>query len=53
MKYYWIASTKNYVIFADVKSFLLDFKVSLLIIFTIFLGHQNPGPADKYTKVTV
>ena len=28
--------------------FLFIFKVILLIIFTIILGHQNPGPGNEY-----
>ena len=49
------------VIFDDFKSFqaifmgfksllvrFIDFQVILLIIFTIFLGHQNPGPGDQH-----
>ena len=51
MKYYWIASTieiKMAVVpyrkyNTKFMSFLLTFQVSLSIIFTIFLGHQNPG----------
>ena len=43
-------NTKNYVTFADFKSFqvvFIDFQVILLIIFTIFFCHQNPGPAHQ------
>jgi hypothetical protein len=31
--------------------FLLIFKVILFIIFTIFLGHQNPGPGHNKVKM--
>ena len=45
---------KKYVIFADFKSFkiiFIDFLSHfLLIIFTIFLDHQNPGPDYQYYK---
>ena len=48
-----IKNMSFYVIFAGFKSFLLIFKVILLIFFTIFLGHQNPGPADYIRKVSL
>ena len=39
-----------YAIFAGFKSFQVIFigLKTLLIIFTIFLGHQNPGPGHNY-----
>ena len=43
-------NTKNYVflmISSHFRPFLLTFLIILLIIFTIFLGHQNPGPGNK------
>ena len=53
-------NTKNYAIFVPFLPilshfrlfFLLVFKVILLIIFTIFLGHQNPGPGYYIIRIS-
>ena len=40
------------VIFADfvILGRFIDFFVILLIIFTIFIGHQNPGPGYEHME---